>query len=111
MLQIAQMILSGTIKEIPEDMRITIITTVLSSQKRVTKFENGTAKCPMCETFGLAGTVSVRSTQGEIRYCECNRCTAKFTAIGEIFTKKEPDPKEEFIIIPKTGKIKRRGRR
>jgi len=108
MLQIAQLIISGTFKEIPEDTRIAIITTVLSSQKRVTKFENGTAKCPMCELFGLTSTISVRSTQGEIRYCECNLCTTKFTAIGEVFEKKKPEEKPEYIIIPRTGKFKKR---
>ena len=84
LIEIGQSIMTGQMRELPADIRIRMIQAVLSATKKVAVYQNNQCTCPVCACFGVQTTQTrVYRTDGEIRYCECKRCTAKFVAIGK----------------------------
>jgi formate dehydrogenase maturation protein FdhE len=79
--QIARLILTREMAKINESTRVEIIRLVLSARKRVVQYRrNQQTPCPVCSYFEIAGDVIVIRTTQDVRYCECRRCTANFTA-------------------------------
>lgn len=103
-IQVAQMIMTGTFELVPEQTRRTILKTIVDAQRRVVKFENNTAECPICSMFKLISGIKVRSTQGENRYCECIKCGCTFVAIGEKFQKQIQEPD----LLDRRGRVKKK---
>lgn len=70
-------------------------------------------RCPVCAFIGLtAGKIEISRTEGEIRYCICHVCAARFRAIGEAHSTRKKllqIDKEEKTIDTK-NKRKKHGR-
>lgn len=96
---------------------------IFAARDRVVKmtFDGGLAevRCPVCEFIGLeAGKIEINRTEGEVRYCLCHVCDARFRAIGEARPNKNSKRLQEMdkssvvpdtkIRRPKNGRTKKR---
>ena len=99
--QIARLILTGTMHLIPEQSRLEIIRLVLSVRKRTVEYRPENTICPVCDHFQIVGDVRITSTRDGVRSCWCRKCSATFTAIGDV-------PKPEPTKPPKIKKKRKR---
>ena len=76
--------------------KVRVVQAIFAATARVVKYEceDGKAKihCPVCEFLRIDfGKVEVYKTAGEIRYCCCAVCNARFRAIGQSHSKLPPE--------------------
>jgi hypothetical protein len=102
--QVARLIMTGLMSEVPENTRLRIVKIVIESIRKPIKYIDGGTLCPVCSTFGMIGKVTVYRTAEEVRYCDCGKCSAKFVAIGE---KREPQIEPEKVIYKHRFKRKK----
>ena len=89
---------------IPEQYRVIIVQRILVARKKAVSWLGNSTQCPVCEAMQLGRSeIRVTSTAGEVRYCECKRCSATFPAVGPKIERDYVDEKPEKMT-KKQGK-------
>lgn len=99
-------LVSGNPCLIPAEYRVIIVQRIIVARKKAVIWAGNATRCPVCEAMQLGlSEIRVNRTDGEVRYCECRRCYATFSAVGP---KTERDYVDE--TTPKKAKKQRKKR-